>query len=223
MTAGESAERIILKRPPILVILGDRTANEILEAALLAHRAQFATIEKIYFEQEKFLSQDVPRLSANTDDIFFHAGMANEAVKRNVVEACLSIGWKAQSVIHPTAVIAPSATIHPGVFVGPLAVISSQAIVEQHCIVHLHASVGHDARIGEYSAILPGARISGNVVIGQRSLIGSNAFVAAGKTIGNDCRVDALSYVQQDLADGYMLSPRYPKALKRVGMGEARG
>lgn len=200
------------------MILGDRTAHEVYEAALLGHGEQFGAIEKIYFEPDKFTNDDVPRLAALAVDIYFHAGMANDVLKRQVVEACRSNGWQPQSVIHPTAVISPSATIQPGVFVGPLAVVSSQAVVEQHAIVHIHASVGHDARIGAYSAILPGARISGHVTIGTRSLIGSNAFVAAGKTIGNDCRIDALSYVQHDVQDGHVVSPRYPRPLKRVEM-----
>ncbi len=205
------------------MILGDRTANEIAEAARLAHSSQFAAIEKIYFDVEKFLGDDVPRLAKGSGEVFFHAGMANDALKRQVVEACEACGWRAQSVIHPTAVVSPSATIQAGVFVGPLAVISSCAVVERHSIVHLHASVGHDALIGEYSAILPGARISGNVVIGKRSLIGSNAFVAAGKKIGDDCRIDAMSYVGQDIADGHILSPRYPRPLRRVEMRGGEG
>ena len=205
------------------MILGDRTAQEVYEAAQLSLREQFGTIEKIYFDPDTFSSEVVPRYTKQDVNIYFNAGMANDVLKRQVVEACRSNGWQPQSVIHPTAVIAPTATIQPGVFVGPLAVVSSHAMVELHSIVHIHASIGHDANVGEYSAILPGARISGHVRIGKRSLVGSNAFVAASKTIGDDCRIDALSYVQQDVLDGHVLSPRYAKALKRVEMREERG
>lgn len=205
-----------MSRLPILVILGDRTAQEVYEAAQLGLSSKFASIEKLYFEPDKFAREDVPRLRLQADEVYFHAGMVNDLLKQEVVRCCEASQWKPLSIIHPTAVISPTATVNAGVFVGPLVVISSHAFIDQHCIVHIHASVGHDARIGEFSAVLPGARISGNVVVGKRSLVGSNAFVAAGKAVGDDCRIDALSYVQQDLLSGHIVSPRYSRPVPRV-------
>lgn len=207
-----------MRRLPILVILGDRTAQEVYEAAQLGLSSKFASIEKLYFEPNKFVQEDVPRLKLQSDEIYFHAGMVNDLLKQEVVRCCEARHWKPVSIIHPSAVISPTATVNAGVFVGPLAVISSYAVIDQHATVHIHASVGHDARIGAFSAVLPGARISGNVVIGQRSLVGSNAFIAAGKTVGDDCRIDALSYVQDNLSSGHIVSPRYPRPVPRVDM-----
>jgi UDP-3-O-[3-hydroxymyristoyl] glucosamine N-acyltransferase len=205
-----------MNRPKVLVIFGERTATEILEAAQLAYASDFASIERLYFDEATFAEVVVPRLTSSDSTIYFHVGIANDELKMQVVDACESQGWQAFTVIHPTAVISPSARLAPGVFVGPLAVVSSHATVESHSIVHIHASIGHDAHIGAYTAILPGARISGKVHIGQRALIGSNVFVAAGKSIGDGCRVDALSYVNQDLPPNHLLSPRYPKPIPRV-------
>lgn len=198
------------------MILGDRTAQEVYEAAELGLSSKFASIEKLYFEADKFAQEDVPRLKSQADEVYFHAGMVNDLLKQEVVRCCEASQWKPLSIIHPTAVISPTATVHAGVFVGPLAVISSHAVINQYAIVHIHASVGHDARIGEFSAVLPGARISGNVVIGKRSLVGSNAFVAVRKTVGDDCRLDAMSYVNRDIPDGYLFSPRHPFAIPRI-------
>lgn len=205
-----------MSRPEVLVVLGERTATEILEAAQLGYASDFASIERLYFDEVTFAEVDAPRLTNTGSTIYFHVGIARDELKMRVVDACESQGWKAFTVVHPTAVVSPSARLAPGVFVGPLAVVSSHAIVEKHSIIHIHASIGHDAHIGQYTAILPGARISGKVQVGQRSLIGSNAFVAAGKSIGDDCRVDALSYVNQDLPPNHLLSPRYPKPIPRV-------
>ncbi len=203
---------------PVLVILGDRTAQEILEAAQLAYGDQFSHIEKCYYEPQKFSSEDSVRINALSDSVFFHVGVATDGLKQTIVLACEQVGWKPFTVIHPSAVISRSAQVGDGVFVGPLAVVSSEAIICDHSIVHIHASVGHNSTIGSYSAILPGARISGNVRIGDRALVGSNAFVAAGKTVGDNCRVDALAYVHQDLPDGFIISPRHPKPLRRADL-----
>ena len=205
-----------MSQPKILIVLGERTAAEIVEAAQLAYAAEFESIERLYFDAKTFASEDVPRLSASGVEVFYHVGIAGDELKIKVVQACEQVGWKAQSVIHPSAVISPSAVLQPGVFVGPLAVVSSHAKIGLHSIIHIHASVGHDAQIGQYAAILPGARVSGNVQIGERVLLGSNSFVAAGKSIGDDCRVDALSYVNQDLPANHILSPRFPQPVRRV-------
>jgi len=199
-----------------LIVLGERTATEIVEAAQLAYGPIFKSIERLYFDAKKFADDDFPRLSASGAEVYYHVGIAGDELKMQVVQACERVGWKPQSVVHPSAVISPSAVLHHGVFVGPLAVVSSHAVVEQHSIIHIHASIGHDTQIGEYSSILPGARISGKVLVGQRVLVGSNAFVAAGKSIGNDCRIDAMSYVNLDLPARHILSPRIPKPIPRV-------
>ena len=205
-----------MSKSKILVVLGERTATEIVETAHLAHGSEFGSIERLYFDATTFATEDVPRLAASGTEVYYHVGIAGDDLKIRVVQACESVGWQAFSIIHPTAVISPTATLSPGVFIAPLAIVSSHAVVARHSIIHLHASVGHDAHIGQYTAILPGARISGNVQIGERVLIGSNAFVAAGKSIGDDCRVDALSYVNQDLPANHILSLRFPQPVRRV-------
>ncbi|MCA9191805.1 MAG: hypothetical protein KDB03_08585 [Planctomycetales bacterium] len=201
---------------PILVIFGDRTANEVFEAATASDQGSFASIEKLYFEPTKFLQKDFPRLTALATQIFYHAAIANERIKQQVVSHCDACGWIPRSIIHPSAIISPSARIAPGTFIAPLAVVSSNAVLDQHVMVHIHASIGHDSHISEFSAVLPGARICGNVKIGKRSLIGSNAFVAAGITIGDDCQVDALTYVLKSLPSNHVFSTRAKSPVLRV-------
>lgn len=201
---------------PILVVLGQRTAIEIMEAIAATACNQFSAIERLVYDEEQFSTHDAPRLNSLACEVFYHVGIATGELKEQVVEACEAVGWSPLTVVHPSAVVSPTARLAPGVFVGPLAVVSSHAVVGAHSIIHIHASIGHDANIGPLAAILPGARISGNVTLGRRVLIGSNAFVAAGKSIGDDCRIDALSYVAQDLPANHICSARYPRPILRV-------
>jgi acyl-[acyl carrier protein]--UDP-N-acetylglucosamine O-acyltransferase len=210
-----------MNQTAVLVILGDRTAAEILEAAELAHHGRFAAIEQVYYDPATFATKLVPEVSCGgRRPVYFHAGVAHETLKREMVAACTEAGWQPMTIVHPTAVISPSAYVGAGVFVGPLAVISTNAVVEDHALVHIHASVGHDAHLGRWTTILPGARISGKVHVGERSLVGSNAFVAAGVHIGADCRIDALSYVRHNLPDAHLLSPRSPQPLRRIDLSQ---
>ncbi|MFN9964950.1 MAG: acetyltransferase [Planctomycetota bacterium] len=203
----------------VLVIFGNRTAAEVAEAAraaMYAGKLPGQRIEQLWFDPERFVSHDRPRLEAAATRISYLAAVSDEAWRLRIDEACQQAGWTAETVIHPTAVISPSATIEAGAFIGPLAVVSSEARVGAHSIVHIHASVGHDCQVGAFCSILPGARLSGNVRIGDRVLVGSNAFIGAGLSVGDDCRIDALSYVGRDIPEGHLVSPRLPRPVKRT-------
>ena len=201
---------------PSLVVFGDRTANEVLEAAILGYHDKFGCIEKVYFEEPTFSQVHLPKYTSTANGVFFNVGISNVQAKRQVIDRCIGIGWKPFTVVHPTAYVSPSCRLGNGVFVGPLGILSSNSTVGDHSIVHLHSSIGHDARIGEYCSILPGARISGNAIVGDRVLVGSNAFVNAGIRIGHDCQVDALTYVSRDLPEGYLLSTRAKRPMRRI-------
>ena len=201
-----------------LVIIGDRTAEEVYEAAKLSLQHDFVQMERLYFDPETFHSHDAVRLAAEVECVRYCVGIANDKLKARVVDACQGVGWSPITIIHPSAQVAATATLGEGVYVGPCAVISSHADVGSHCIVHIHSSVGHDCRIGRYSVILPGARISGNVSLGDRTLVGSNAFLNAGIGVGDDCRIDALSYLKNDLPAGHIVSPRFPRPIPRIDL-----
>lgn len=201
-----------------LVVFGNRTAVEIAEAAGLMGNPIFDTILVRFFAEPEFSQTLAPELESKFQNILFHAGVADVAAKQKIIAACSARDWTPATVIHPSAIISPSAEIGTGSFIGPLAVVSSCAKVADHSIIHIHASIGHDAEVGSMSAILPGARVSGNVRIGKRALIGSNAFLHAGISIGEDAQVDALTYVARDLEPGMLLSVRTPRPVPRVNL-----
>lgn len=199
-----------------LIIFGNRTAQEIYEAAVNAHHQQFDTLQTMYFQESHFRSTLLKQFSHPDWDVSFVAGVADIPLKMHIVSVCQSAGWRAFTVIHPAAVLSSTAIIGAGSFIGPCAVVSAGAHVGEHSIVHIHASIGHDAKLGEYCAVLPGARISGNVQVGSRVLVGSNAFVNAGVTIGADCQIDALTYVARSVGKNMIVSARTVKPVPRI-------
>jgi len=201
---------------PTLIVFGDKTANEVLEAAQLGYSQNFHTIERLYFEEPAFSDLHLPKHESSGREIYYHIGIADVRIKQQIEQRCRSEGWKPFTIVHPSAFVSPSAQLGEGVFVAPMAVVSCNARIGNHSMVHIHASIGHDANIGDETVILPGARISGYVQIGDRSLVGSNAFVNAGVCVGHDCQIDALTYVSRDLPDGHILSVRAKQPMKRI-------
>lgn len=196
-----------------LIVFGDRTAQEVYEAAILS--SKYFKVLKTFYRSGEFPSEDLLSQLKPAEQIRYIVGIVDEKTKSPIVQHCERLGWKAANVIHPSAVISSSAKIGNGCFVGANATISSNAHLGEHSIVHLNSSLGHDARIGDFSVLLPGARVSGNARIGKKTVVGSNAFVGAGITVGQNCRIDALANLQRNLSDYYIFSSRFPKPLKR--------
>ena len=67
--------------------------------------------------------------------------------------------------------------------------------------MNIGVSVGHDAVVGDDCIFNPGARISGHCQIGSRTLFGANSFIFQGRTVGEDCAIDALTYIDRDIED----------------------
>jgi len=106
--------------------------------------------------------------------------------------------------IHPNATVTGNVIIGRDVYIGPGAairgdwgeiVISDGCNVQENCTIHMFPGVQvmleESAHIG-HGAIIHGARI------GRNSLIGMNAVVMDNVVIGPGCIVGALSFVQQD-------------------------
>jgi len=191
-----------------LIVFGKQTAEEIVSAAKLSEDSQFDKILLVEFHDQ--IEKDDAFLSVLHSGIPTHyiVGIADRTLKQKACQFAESTQMIPHSVVHPTAFVDPSATIGGGVFIGPQSVISVGASIGNHSIVHIHSSIGHHACLGQNNAILPGARISGNVKTRDQVMIGSNAFVFQGVSIGEKATVDALTYVRHDVPDKKVVSCR---------------
>ena len=69
-------------------------------------------------------------------------------------------------------------------------------------ILNTGCSIDHHNVIGDHAHIAPGARLGGNVTVGQGALIGIGAVVLPGVRIGAWSIVGAGAVVTRDLPDG---------------------
>jgi acetyltransferase-like isoleucine patch superfamily enzyme len=80
-------------------------------------------------------------------------------------------------------------------------VVNPATVVGAHCILNTACSVDHDGRLGEAVHVSPGARLAGNVTVGDESWIGIGSCVIEGRTIGDRCIVGAGAAVISDIPD----------------------
>lgn len=132
-------------------------------------------------------------------EISFVCMIGDNRIREEQAREAGSLGWKAVSLIHPTALIARETRIGAGTYVAAGSVIGPYAHIGEHVIINTHVSVGHDAVMQDFSHACPGARISGHSVVGRSALIGSNGAVMPGCRVGEGAVVGANSLALEDV------------------------
>jgi sugar O-acyltransferase (sialic acid O-acetyltransferase NeuD family) len=113
------------------------------------------------------------------------------AVRRRVALRMAAAGHAFPTLVHPRAWIGEQVSLAEGVLVCAGACLTTDITVLPHVHINLCATVGHDAVLGAYSTISPGANISGNVTLGSGVDIGTGATVIQGVLIGDDVVIGA--------------------------------
>lgn len=103
------------------------------------------------------------------------------------------------SVIHATAWVSPHATVHPGAVILAHTSVGPGSTVGRGALLNTGASLDHESSLCDYASLGPGARTGGNVSVGERTMIGIQAGIVHGVTVGSDCVVGANSLVNSDL------------------------
>jgi len=80
--------------------------------------------------------------------------------------------------IHPTALIMSDAImIGQGTFIGANSILTTNIKIGDHCILNRGNHIGHDTVIGDYFSAMPGAIVSGNVIVYSMVYMGTNSSV----------------------------------------------
>jgi sugar O-acyltransferase (sialic acid O-acetyltransferase NeuD family) len=125
------------------------------------------------------------RKQISADSVFFHVAIGSNRGRQAVTERCQQVGWQLASVIDPSVLIAPSASVGAGVYLGAGTIVCPNVDICMSTIVNLHCSVGHDSRLGRFSQLCPGARVSGNGMVGEGAFLGTNALIGPGVQVGD--------------------------------------
>jgi UDP-3-O-[3-hydroxymyristoyl] glucosamine N-acyltransferase len=192
----------------LLVVFGDRTADEVLAAfRRTPGAASFDRVEKWFYQQDGSATE-IEAIASDFQKVYFNVAVVDEYLRLEIVDIATQLGWRPWTVVDPLAWVDPTAELGSGCFVAAHAVLSCRARLGDFGIVHFQAMLGHDVIVGRHGVFLPGSKVSGGVVRGERCLVGANGFVHQNAVLGDRVKVDALGYAKGILPGGTVVSAR---------------
>jgi len=137
--------------------------------------------------------------SATSLSVGVHVAIGNNAA-RELEASCWSAG-NLVSVLHPFASVSQFSQLGAGSFVAAGAVVAAGAHIGLACIVNHGAVVDHEAQLGAFCHVAPLASLGGEVVLGQRVMVGAGANILPGVRVTDDVVIGAGAVVRNNLAE----------------------
>lgn len=133
-------------------------------------------------------------------EIYYVCAIANVKARKEVVERCDELGFKAATLIHPSVISSKKYNeIGKGCIICANSIITVNVKLGNHVIVNLDCTIGHDVIIEDFVTIYPSVNVSGNCTIGELVELGTGAKIIQGKSIGNNTKIGAGSVVIKDI------------------------
>lgn len=128
--------------------------------------------------------------------------IAAPKIRRMLAEKCAAaaiplIEARAASVVEMDEV-----TIGEGACLSPFVTLTSNISIGRCFHANLYSYVEHDCVIADFVTFAPGAKVNGNVTIGENAYIGSGAILRQGVTIGAGATVGMGAVVTRDVLPG---------------------
>ncbi|MDR1378934.1 MAG: NeuD/PglB/VioB family sugar acetyltransferase [Synergistaceae bacterium] len=117
--------------------------------------------------------------------------------------------------VHPQALVESSAILASGTVVSPFCFIAVDAALGICSFLNVGSQVGHDSVLGDFCSVMPHADVSGNVTVGERTLIGAGAKILQGLSIGSDVMVGIGSVVLKNVSDHSTIMGYPARVVKR--------
>ena len=142
-------------------------------------------------------------LECQASEMAVSIAIAASKIRQTLAEKCAAaniplIEARAASVVQMDEVI-----IGNGACLSPFVTLTSNIRIGRCFHANLYSYVEHDCVIGNFVTFAPGAKVNGNVTIGDHAFIGSGAIIRQGLTIGAGAIVGMGAVVTRDVPPGF--------------------
>jgi acetyltransferase EpsM len=117
--------------------------------------------------------------------------------RKRIAERLPTVHWL--TVVHPYSCIHASAKIGRGSVILEGTIVQPDVIIGEHCILNVETMIGHDCVLDNYVHVC-GAKLTGNVHVGEGVLLGANTTVHPSVTIGEWSKSAISSAIMRDVS-----------------------
>ena len=143
-----------------------------------------------------------------------HVAIGDNRVRERIFNECRDQGFKFLTFVHKTAYVSRDVEVGAGVFIAAMACVMVGAKIEDGAILNTGCVIDHDGYIQKFSHIAPGAKLCGDVRVGERALVGVGSSVIPKIKIGPDSVIAGGSSVISDVPAGILVAGNPAKIKK---------
>lgn len=127
--------------------------------------------------------------------------IGHPAIKRMLIEKITNTHIKFPILIHPDVQIEHYQNIRlsEGCIITAGNILTVDITIGRHVLLNLNCTIGHDAVIGDYSALMPGVQVSGNIKIEEAVFVGTGAMLIRQSVLGQNAIIGAGAVVREDV------------------------
>ncbi len=151
---------------------------------------------------------------------YFVIAIANSSIRQKLVMRCIAAGFQSLDVQAANVITLDDVVIGEGAILCPFSLLTSTIRVGRFFHANNHAYVSHDCIIGDFVTLAPGAKLNGNIHVGDHAYIGSGAVVKQGtpaqpRRIGPGAVIGMGAVVTRDVAPGETVVGNPARPLRR--------
>lgn len=148
------------------------------------------------------------------DDVFFVA-MGDSKWRRHYAELIEQRGGHFLTIIEASAVVNPTSTIGDGSYIGRWSFVSDNVHVGKHVAIFGLCTLGHDAKVSDYSTLMSNVFLGGYAEVGEMSTMNPKSMIIRHKKIGANVTVGVGSVVIRSVKDGLSV---FGNPAKKIGV-----
>lgn len=132
-------------------------------------------------------------------DVYAVCAVGSAKVRKIIIGRIKESNVKFATLIDPSVLVSKRVEIGEGTIICAGTIITVDIRIGNHVIINLDCTIGHDVDIEDFVTIYPSVNVSGNVLIGQCTELGTGTQIIQGKRITANSIVGAGAVVVKNI------------------------